>query len=135
LFPHHFVEKDFIPSVNITMARDENKLIPHVVATTFGISLTHPLGKAFLDEYYRLASETKAFCGPWWNLNHKDCPTSRAAVCGPSDVRGHRHDQSCASVIAWRLGFVLSDPPDLFAYPNKDGSVDPRTVLLADGSY
>src|SRR5262249_48098063 len=38
-----------------------NKSIPHVVATAFGVSLDHPKGQAFLDEYYRLASQTRAF--------------------------------------------------------------------------
>lgn len=114
-----------------------NRKIPHVVATTFGISLTHPLGKVFLDEYFRLASETKAFCGPWINADHRDVkckldPGTRCAPCGPEDVRGHRHDQTAASVIAWRLGFKLTNAPDIFAYR---GGEKENTVLVADGGY
>lgn len=105
--------------------REVNRKIPHVVATAFGLSLRHPIGRAILDEYYRLASETDAFCGPWRNE-----PTT---PCGPADVHGHRHDQTALSVIAWRLGAVLTDPPDVFAYANRDGSVDPRTILEARG--
>lgn len=112
-------------------AKNINRGIEHVVATAFGLSMRHPKGRAFLDEYYRLASETRAFCGPWWNLNHKDCPTSKTTVCGPSDVRGHRHDQTAASVIAWRLGFELTSAPNIFAY--KGGETE-QTILVADGS-
>lgn len=124
-----------------------NKTIPHVVATTFGISLKHEIGRAFLAEYFRLASETRAFCGPWINASSPDwlsqpgaqertCANGRVSVCGPLDVRGHRHDQTAASVIAWRLGMKLTEPPDIFAYGRAgDANIDPRTILLADGSY
>ncbi len=119
--------------------RKVNRRIPHVVATTFGLNVRHPKGKAFLNEYYRLASETRAFCGPWTNSNaHPDTDVGgppRVAPCGPSDVRGHRHDQTAASVIAMGLGFQLTDPPDIFAYGRADEQHDPRTILIADGSY
>lgn len=119
------------------IAREVNRGIPHVVATAFALDLHHPNGRAFLAEYYRLASETRAFCGPWTNSRHRDwnlgqpVDTHRVAPCGPEDVRGHRHDQTAASVIAWRLGIPLTDPPDFFAYPPGDE----RTLLLADGNY
>lgn len=141
LFPDHycFTRSDSKAEHDV-MAKRVNHGIPHVVATSFGINVKHPKGKKFLDEYYRLASETRAFCGPWINTAHPSATPMRQerwryGACGPADVRGHRHDQSCASVIAWRLGMVLTDPPDIFAYANRDGSVDPRTILVADGSY
>lgn len=126
-----------------SVAREINRKIEHVVATTFGLNLKHPKGKAFLDEYYRLASETRAFCGPWINSNYyreglRYIPTiydARCAPCGPPDVRGHRHDQTAASVIAWRLGFELTSSPEIFAYGRADEAHDERTILLADGSY
>lgn len=107
--------------------RQINKEIPHVVATSFGISLQHARGREFLAEYFRLASETNAFCGPW-----KNTPET---PCGPPDVLGHRHDQTAASVIAWRLGMQLTDCPEIFAYGRADQEHDPRTIILADGSF
>lgn len=124
---------------SIETLRDLNRTIPHVVATAFGLNVKHPAGKAFLDEYYRLASETRAFCGPWINRNQVEAmfmkETARVAPCGPPDVLGHRHDQSCASVIAWRLGFELTSPPEIFAYGKAGDAFDERTILVADGSY
>lgn len=111
------------PAMHYDAARVINAKIPHVVATAFGIDVSHAVGRAFLADYFRLASETSAFCGPWTNTVE--------TPCGPYDVRGHRHDQTAASVIAWRLGVQLTDPPDIFSYP----PVDERTVLLADGAY
>ncbi len=125
-----------------SVARAQNRDIPHVVATSFGLNVKHPKGKAFLDEYYRLASETKAFCGPWRNSAYYGLNSERVGnPCGPSDVMGHRHDQTAASVIAWRLGMKLTDCPEIFAYSKRrpDGTLhlsdqDERTILLADGN-
>jgi hypothetical protein len=114
-----------------------NRTIPHVVATAFGLNVKHPLGKAFLNEYFRLASETRAFCGPWINTNHASAHPRRSerwryGACGPPDVKGHRHDQSAASVIAWRLGMKLTDVPLIFSY--KGGETE-NTILVADGDF
>lgn len=118
-------------STSLAALRDLNSTIPHVVATTFGISLDHPKGRAFLSEYYRLASQTRAFCGPWQNTNHPDAEGINhgrpRGPCGPPHVLGHRHDQTAASVIAWRLGFVLDAPPTTFAYSNPCDT----TILMA----
>lgn len=143
LFPDRFNAFDRYADA-LEDARAVNRIVPHVVATSFGLNVKHPKGKAFLDEYYRLASETKAFCGPWTNANYgikvDRYDGVRVAPCGPPDVRGHRHDQTAASVIAWRLGMELTDPPQWFAYSKRraDGTLnlsdqDERTILLADG--
>lgn len=123
-------------------ARKINRKIPHVVATAFGLDTRHDLGRKFLERYFWLASETKAFCGPWFNLaytgpvlawRHAREPngTRTNTVCGPPDVAGHRHDQTAASVLAWKLGFKLTNPPEIFSYPPGDE----RTILLADGDF
>lgn len=115
--------------------RDVNKRIPHVIATAFGLDVRSQTGRAFLDEYLRLA-QTRAFCGPATNSNFPGAQFSgnpaKCAPCGPADVRGHRHDQTAASVIAWRLGMKLSDSPEWFAY--RGGETD-KTCLVADGSF
>ena len=117
----------------IKTVREINRKIQHVVATAFGLNVRHPKGKAFLDEYYRLASETRAFCGPWWNKNSpEDAGKLGAAPCGPPDVRGHRHDQTAASVIAWRLGFELTQPPEYLAYRGRETD---KTILVVDGGF
>lgn len=119
-------------------SRSCNRGIPHVATTAFGFSMAHAKGRAIFDEFYRLATTTKAFHGPWRNSN---CPNpvnpneKRAAPCGPPDVFGHRHDQSCLSVIAWRLGCQLTSSPNILAYGKLGEPQDERTILLADGSY
>lgn len=111
---------------------EENREIPHVVATTFGLSLAHPNGRAIFDEYLIMA-QNGAYRGPWWNRNHPEYRTRAGAFpCGPADVRGHRHDQSALSVLAHRYGCVLTDPPEIFAYA---AGVTDATILSADARY
>jgi len=116
--------------------RAVNEQIPHVATTAFGVCLGDPMGFVFLREFYRYATQTRAFHGPWINAAAPNQPESndpwRKRVCGPPDVFGHRHDQTVASVIAWRLGMQLTRPPDIFAY--KGGETE-ATILVADGSY
>ncbi len=144
LFSRMYGDEDRAWPSNLEALRAINRTIPHVVATSFGLNVKHPKGKEFLNQYYRLASETRAFCGPWQNAASERVAgrnTDRAAAyCGPEDVLGHRHDQTAASVIAWRLGFELTDPPNIFSYPPEDADgnrlpLDERTILLADGRY
>lgn len=106
---------------DLGVTREENEQIEHVVATAFAVDLDHPKGTALLQEYLKLA-QTKAFCGPWRNT--PDTP------CGDSTVLGHRHDQTALSVIAWKLGIPLTDPPAYFAYKGNETN---DTILVADG--
>ncbi len=126
---------DLFPADPPAAARIINQQIPHVVATAFGVSLEHTAGREFLREYLRLAM-SKAFCGPWTNCaTHPQSMHShseRCKPCGPSDVRGHRHDQTAASVIAWRLGVKLTECPEWFAYALSETD---ETCLIADGAY
>jgi len=121
LFPELPWDSD--PSKAMAQAKEMNQGIQHVVGGCFGVSLDHKIGREFLSEFDRL-SQTGAFIGPW---------------TGGVGVQ-HRHDQTCSSVIAWRLGMKLTDAPELFAYAKyrDDGTFhvddqDERTILCAEG--
>lgn len=127
---------DLFPGVPIEEARTLNSQIPHVVATCFGISMRHEVGRGILEEYLRLARDTLAFCGPWINTNAPNSPAGcglpRCAPCGPPTVLGHRHDQSALSVLAHRFGVQLTDCPAFFSY--RGGEKD-STIMVADGAF
>lgn len=126
---------DCFPGVPLEEAREQNSHVQHVVAGVFGLNLRSEIGARILAEYYRLASETRAFCGPWLNSNAPDnqgrSVGAFCAPCGPPSVKGHRHDQSCLSIIAHREGVTLSDPPRFFSY---QGGQDESTIVVADAS-
>jgi hypothetical protein len=139
-YPELFSYLDYTVIHNLTDVEDEvleclkkmNRTIKHVVATAFALDLAHPKGVQFFLEYLRLA-KTKAFCGPWWNSNGERPEYAKrggAAPCGPPECLGHRHDQTAASVIAWRLGLPLTECPRFFAY---EGERSDETILVARG--
>lgn len=103
-YPHLF------PGLDIDKARALNRTIPHMNAQVIGLDLRTDRGRWFLDQYHAL-SLTPAFSGPWSNNNVASDPATPyySGPCGPADVRGHRHDQTAASVVAWRLGMTPSD--------------------------
>lgn len=126
------------PGPTLRHACEINSTVDHVVATAFAIDISTTVGSLFLDMYFDLASKTRAFCGPHFNSNHPEGTKRavraglKAAPCGPPDVQGHRHDQTAASVIAWRLGIPLTDPPKFFAYRGQETA---ETILVADGDF
>jgi hypothetical protein len=127
--------QDLFPMFGLVNGRDANRRIPHVIATAFGLNVRGWTGARFLSEYLVLA-QSQAFIGPITNSNFPGAQWSgnpaKCSPCGPPDVRGHRHDQTAASVIAWRLGMKLSDTPEWFAYRGQETD---KTCLIADGAY
>jgi len=125
---------DLFPGVPIENARRTNRTIPQIVGGVIGLNVQSKIGADFLREYYRLAKDTTAFCGPWANSN---CPSRpiydpepyTTEECGPSDVMGHRHDQTAASVLAWKFGMKLAEYPAPYAYTTPGEG----TILLHDG--
>jgi hypothetical protein len=92
------------------VTREENEDIEHIVAGAMGFSLRHQIALDFISEYYRLATNG-SFRGPWR---------------GGKGVQ-HRHDQTAASVIAWRLKMELTNPPEWLAYRGRETA---DTVLV-----
>lgn len=118
----------------LPVTREENWKIPHVVATCFGLDLRSEIGGTFLAEYLRMATNG-AFRGPWYNRNHTDyreLRDSRCSPCGDATVRGHRHDQTVASILAHQLGMTLTKPPNILAYRGHETA---DTIFVVDGSF
>ena len=85
------------------ITREAAFTIPHVIGTAFGLDFNHQIARDFFDDYLRLAIERTAFQGPWDNRDGSASAEPR--------VLGHRHDQTVASVLAWRRGMKLTRPP------------------------
>lgn len=129
---------DLFPDWEIEKAREVSKGIPHCSSSVFGMDLNTETGRQVFFHFWRLA-HTNAFRGPWANSNGPDkdrysmphLQRYTTAPCGPSDVRGHRHDQTALSVIAWRLDLPLS--PDLYAHPAGCPEPDESVILYHMG--
>ena len=123
---------DLFPTLSIDAAREINKTFPQILGTSFGLNVRSDIGAAFLEEFYRLA-QTNSFCGPWGNTRSAKGPKYHESMmgdCGPADVLGHRHDQTAASMLAWKLKMKLTPPGEFFGYP----PATEKTILLAVGA-
>ena len=127
--------QELFPGMSLAAARELNKKIPQIVGGIIAVDFRSRIGSDFFEEYFRLASSTTAFCGPWANTNCQTKPnygptsSYTTGPCGEADVIGHRHDQSAASVIAWNLRMKLSQYPVPYAYTIPSEG----TILLHDG--
>lgn len=93
------------------ITREESFHVPSVWACAVGIDLRSDKGKAFLDRWLSYATDGVTFPGPKWS-GMKGFP--RTASSDPR-VRGHRYDQTAASVIARELGMDRLRPKSEFA--------------------
>lgn len=125
---------DLFPTVSREAAIGLNRSIPHCSSAAFGFNLDTWIGREALDEFAHFANG-RAFCGPWANSNGPDKDRYQedylkklytTAPCGPPDVRGHRHDQTALSVIAWRLSMKL----DTVMYAHENGTPDPGEGVI-----
>jgi hypothetical protein len=114
--------------------RDEAMRIPEVNACALGLDFRHPAGIAFFDRWLGEARQRIAFVGTEnpiadvddyaavkWNRGQR--------VSADPRVRGHRHDQTVAGLLAYRLGMRLTTH-GLNVQPRVPRISSPRTVLV-----
>ena len=110
------------------------------MANVMGLDLSDERAVKFIQQYYEKANDGITFKGAWTNKNFEVSKDKR--------VLGHRHDQTAASVIAWKLGmrnwltnWVSYEPnnknPDIEKYKemypgeifNKKGEIDETLIF------
>jgi hypothetical protein len=95
------------------LSRDQAMEMPEVNAAVIGLNTTSPVADSFLERWHRAAQEGLAFRDVSdrlhdWN-DYDDVKWNRGArVSSDPRVRGHRHDQTVAGVLAAQLGMGLS---------------------------
>jgi hypothetical protein len=78
------------------ITREESFTLPHLMANMMGFDTRREECRQFIKQYYEKANDGITFHGAWHNRDKQ--------VSNDPRVLGHRHDQTAASVIAWRLG-------------------------------
>lgn len=111
------------------LTRDEALAIPEVSSYAVGLNFHHAAPNAALDEWCRLAADGRTFPGPHTQTGGQG--RNQGHVSTDPRVKGHRHDQSSLSAIAWKLGMhERIHRPKFTAY---DGHQDETTVLVNRG--
>ena len=105
------------------LPREKALALPEVNAAAVGLKLTHPRAMAFLDEWRAAAGKGLAFRGTrqpvqGWDDYRAVKWNQSGRVSADNRVRGHRHDQTVAGVLAHRLGMELTGE-GLEAYRRK----------------
>jgi hypothetical protein len=78
------------------ITREEALTIPHLMTNVVGFDVRYENSVRFIEEFFEKAKSGVSFYGAWKNDKHQVSMDDR--------VLGHRHDQTVASIIAWRLG-------------------------------
>jgi hypothetical protein len=79
----------------LELDREESFNIPHIMACAMAFDFNRPECVEWLVQYFKHAN-LGTFKGAWSNENHE--------VSHDPRVKGHRHDQTVGSVVAWNLG-------------------------------
>ena len=93
-----YCKDDALGPLGIT--REESFAIPSCWAAVMGLDFESPKAVEFLRQWKERAADGVTFPGPKWSgVNGWPLTASK-----DPRVKGHRHDQTAASVIAHRLG-------------------------------
>lgn len=103
-----YCKDDALEPLGIT--REESFAIPSCWSAVVGLDFESPKAVEFLRQWKDRAVDGVTFPGPKWSGVHG---WPRTASQDPR-VKGHRHDQTAASVIAYRLGMREWESRELF---------------------
>lgn len=99
-----------------SMTRDEAFNSKMIMACVMGFDLKNPVALDFLSKYIAAASDGVSYPGDWSNNNLQ--------VSNDMRVKGHRHDQSVASIIIKQMNLEITHAQQTyFAYAAHKGLV------------
>jgi hypothetical protein len=118
------------------LSREHAMRIQEVNAAAIGLNMGNAIAVDFLEQWYEAAREGLAFRGV---REHHNAPEdflnvkwNRARrVSSDPRVRGHRHDQTVAGILAHRLGMELT-AGGLASYSQARRRIAPRTMIVID---
>lgn len=98
------------------MTRDEAFNSKMIAACVMGFDVHNPQAKEFLDKYISAAKDGVSYMGDWTNQNLQ--------VSNDIRVKGHRHDQSLASILIKQMGLTITHAQaTYFAYCEHKGKI------------
>lgn len=104
--------------------RDKAMDMSMLMGICMGFNLTAPVTQEFLNQWLAKADDGFSFPGDWNNDRKQVSPDPRC--------RGHRHDQSVASILACNLGMGYIIPHETF-FCYWEPHMKPTIVLTAQG--
>lgn len=98
------------------MSREEAFESKMIMACVMGFDVDNPVAMDFINRYVSAALDGISYHGDWHNQN--------CQVSNDMRVKGHRHDQSVASIIIKQMGLKITNAQSThFAYAAHKGIV------------
>jgi len=118
------------------LSREDSFKIPELSSMVLGLDMRRQECKSFLDQWCFYASDGISFIAPHTNdvgpAFRDDCAYRGVGrVSDDNRVYGHRHDQTVASILAYRMGWERTPRP-IFVDYNRD-CLDERTIFVNKG--
>lgn len=110
------------------ITREESFSMRSCWACALGLDLRNPLSLEFLERWKELAVDGVTFPGPRWS-GFLGFPQTASA---DPRVKGHRYDQTAASVLALRLGMTKWRSKEFFSYFLKNTRRSVPTVAVGN---
>ena len=107
----------------LELAREESFDIPEITSSLVGLDMEKRGSKEFLEKWTAYANDGETFL-----VQPRD--NDKGLCSSHPRVKGHRYDQTAASVLVHRLGMKRKPFPGLYAYYQERG---PATVLVNRG--
>lgn len=110
------------------MTREESFNSKMIMACVMGFDIQNQQAKEFLDKYIDAASDGISYVGDWTNENLQ--------VSNDMRCKGHRHDQSLASILIKKMGLTITNAQQTYlAYAAHKGliSISDSVCLWSEG--
>src|SRR5829696_3118427 len=118
------------------VSRDQAMEMPEVNGAAIGLNASSYISDSFLEKWHQRAQEKVAFRGVSEQLrtwvDYQDVKWNRGGrVSSDPRVRGHRHDQTVAGVLAAQLGMRLSSEGLwVSSVARRTMPIDPKTRIV-----
>lgn len=110
---------------NFGVSREEADKMEMLMGICMGFNMTNPKCQELLKDWVAAANDGSSFQGAWTNNNQE---VSTSPTC-----KGHRHDQSVASILACRLKMDYVVAHHTYFQDDEPGNMIDEIVMVAQG--
>jgi hypothetical protein len=144
----YFIFSNFVSNVDgwssdytldkLKIDRQTAKLMPEIRAHVIGLNTENKIAMSFLYKWINIAKDGISFRGLPIEVPLLETFTNNGKISKEVYVKGHRHDQTVASILVWQLKMRISNKFSIDymgEIKNKNRPISLDTIVLQDRSY
>lgn len=109
---------------NLGVTREKAMGIKELAATVMGFNFRSEIANSFFNEWINYANDGETFIGDWTN--------ERGQVSSNPRVKGHRHDQTTASILVHKMNIKILEHHTFFGPHQEPGG---KICLICQRTY